>query len=145
MSETQLPEIPHVQDKRPKIAGLLPKNTQARVLGAIALLMVLVMILSGRHSPKKPAAASPMSLIVDPNQARIQDYRTRIAEEAQKLAAEEAQLAQTKQAVGVRLRAPAVSSTGAVRPPACAMDRSEAQKSWIEIEKEKREYQALYA
>jgi len=104
MSEIDPKTIPEVKDKTPPILGLLPKNAQAQVLAAIALVMVLVIVFSGRNAPKESTAktASPGTAIMDPNQARIQEYRTRLEEQTRQLAAEEAQLAQTKDVLGVR-------------------------------------------
>src|SRR5262249_50065526 len=99
MTENEQPNVPQVRDKRLKIPGLLPKNAQARVLGGIALLMVLIIALSGKNPPKPPSPAqAPQSTPVDPSQARIQEYRARIEEQTRRLAAEEAQLAHAKQA-----------------------------------------------
>jgi type IV secretion system protein VirB10 len=140
--------VPQIKDMRAKIAGLLPKDAQARVLGGIALVMVLVIMFSGRKSaPARPApAARPDTAAVDPNQARIQKYRTRLAEQAEKLAAEEAQLANTKQALGVT-----PGGTGAgmpARPTGSSLmipERAAPERTWIEIDREKREYQGLFA
>src|SRR5260370_6673111 len=93
MSDTQpnSPEVPQVTDRRRKIEGLLPKNAQARVLGGIALLMVVIIMLSGRNAPKeRPAPVpSPTSAAVNANQERIQAYRTQIEKQARKLTAQE--------------------------------------------------------
>src|SRR5581483_3060379 len=98
------PGIPQVQDKQPKITGLLPKNAQARLLGALALVMVLVILFSGRKTP--PAHPQPKSAVemttVDPNQERIQEFRSRIAEQTRDLALEEEELARTKQNVALQ-------------------------------------------
>jgi type IV secretion system protein VirB10 len=145
--------IPQVQDRRPKIAGLLPKNAQTRVLTGIAILMILVMMFSGRTSPPAKSApnAAPTPTTMDPNAARIQEYRARIEEQTRQLALEEAQLAQTKQSLGV---GPATSSQAGLRPPSPAspMPASYApayagapEKNWIELDREKRDYQGLYA
>jgi type IV secretion system protein VirB10 len=150
--------VPEVQNKAPKPPGVLPRNTQARVLGAIALLMVAVIAFSGRNAPKErtkaPALPPPA---VDPNQARIQEYRARIEEQARKLAAEQAELAHAKQALALQAgpgpgRAPegggAVASTrmhppaGSVRPIEYA---GRAERGWIDVDREKREYESLYA
>ncbi|PWT96944.1 MAG: hypothetical protein C5B51_32300 [Terriglobia bacterium] len=149
-NEEQVP-VPQVTDKRPKILGLLPKNAQARVLGGIALLMVLVMTFSGRKAPQKRPENRPATAqaTIDPNQARIQEYRARIEDQARQLAIEEAQLAQTKQVLGVRPAGP----TGAAPPPASpssaglllAERPAQPEKNWIELDRQKREYQGLYA
>lgn len=104
MIEADPKDIPQVRDRRPKIAGLLPKNAQNLAIGAIALVMVVIILFSGRSAPKaknppKPELSEP---ILEPSPARIQDYRARIEEQARKLAAEEAQLAQTKAAFSVQ-------------------------------------------
>jgi type IV secretion system protein VirB10 len=153
MSNTDpTPQIPQVQDKRPKIAGLLPKNAQQQVIGGIALLMILVMMFSGRKNPTRPpTVSSPGGAVVDPNQARIQDYRARLDQETQKLAAEEAQLTQAKEAVGFR---PGAMGSGPANAPS---ESARAERfgeppyhgaptqSWKELEREKREYEAPFA
>ena len=109
------PEVPQVTDLRRKIEGLLPKNAQGRVLGGIALVMVVIIMLSGRNAPKeRPAPVpSPTATAVNANQERIQAYRIQIEEQARKLAAEESQLAQTKQTLGLSASAP--TQTAAAR------------------------------
>ena len=44
-----------VKDKAPKPKGLMPKNHQALVIAGIAILMVIIMALTGRKRPKMPA------------------------------------------------------------------------------------------
>jgi type IV secretory pathway VirB10-like protein len=108
------PAVPQVRDLRARITGLLPQNMQARVLGGIALLMTVVIVFSGRK-PVREIRSTPVAgaSVVDPNQARIQDYRARIEEQTQKLAAEEAQLTQAKQTLEVPPSAsPSATPTG---------------------------------
>src|SRR6266699_5676473 len=100
----QTPLVPQVRDLRARIHGLLPQNMQARVLAGIALLMTVVIVFSDRKSGHeiKPVAAPPTTMAVDPNQGRIQDYRAGIEAATRQLAAEEAQLTQAKQKLGVQ-------------------------------------------
>jgi type IV secretory pathway VirB10-like protein len=102
MPEIESPPIPPVKDLRTKIEGLLPKNTQARVLGGIALLMVVIIMFSGRKTERKAPKdrTAPVPAAVDANQERIQAYRAQIEEETRKLALEQARLAQAKDALG---------------------------------------------
>ena len=105
-----------IHDARPMIRPVLPSNTQARILGGIALLMVLVIAFSGRKATReqKPAA-SPPPQIVEPSQSRIQEYRTTIDDAARQLAAEEAELTHAKQALAEKASerpAPAPASNG---------------------------------
>ena len=122
------PEIPQVTDRRRKIEGLLPKNAQARVLGGIALLMVVIIMLSGRNAPKERSAPipSPTAMAVNANQERIQTYRAQIEEQTRKLAAEESQLAQTKQTLGLSANAPAALKTPAATSPPAAVRNAAA-------------------
>lgn len=139
--------------KRP--SGLLPKNTQTYVVLGITAIMVGAIAFSGGGSPSKvaPAAAAKAQAVIDPSLARIQEYRERIDEQARKLAAEQAQLEQTKQALGFPaatqangMGAPAVGNGyPAYMPPAPPVQPQRPEKSAIETEKEKREYQSLFA
>lgn len=147
------PEIPQVTDRRPKIEGLLPKSAQARVLGGIALVMVVIIMLSGRNAPKErpPAVASPTTSAVNANQERIQSYRAQIEEQARKLSAEESQLVQTKQSLGLTAAAPVSTAAGPIsgnRPPLPAgsgFSQEGAAENWVERERQKHEYQGLFA
>ena len=146
--ESPSPNIPEVKDKRSAITGLLPKNAQARVLAGVALLMVVIIVLSGRSGPKEHPATPPAGTsAIDPSQSRIQEYRARLEDQTRQLQAEEAQLAQTKLALGVP--SPPVAGAGAARVPnisgAFPAYRTEPGRNWMEIDREKRAYQGLYA
>src|SRR5215469_3320481 len=95
--------VPQVRDMRSKILGLLPKDAQARVLGGIALVMAFVIMFSGRKTPParpRPAPAREAAA-GSVNQARIQEYRARIEEQAQKLAMEEARFKEARQGMAL--------------------------------------------
>jgi type IV secretory pathway VirB10-like protein len=156
-TESARPAVPEVQDKRSKIPGLLPKNAQTRVLGGIALLMVVIICLAGKNPPKERPSSTqaPPADPVNPNQARIQEYRAAIEEQTRRLADEEARLAHTQQALGV---APGGQSAGASAPsglsrPYTAVAPAGYPAGWqettppsaLQAEKEKREYQAHFA
>jgi type IV secretion system protein VirB10 len=158
----QTPEPPSaggvVRDRTFKPAGLLPKNTQTYVILGITVVMVGAIAFSGGGTPpKKPTSNEQKAAVAtDPNLVRIQEYRNRIDEQARKLAAEQAQLEQTKQALGL----PTATQTGVVPnaqmqampygasgypQPVYAQQPAKPEKSAIETEKEKREYQSLFA
>ncbi|MGI9072752.1 MAG: TrbI/VirB10 family protein [Bryobacteraceae bacterium] len=103
---TDSPKVPQIEDKRPRITGLLPRNAQSTVLGGVALLMILVILFSNRTPPRHASAGMAIPSIADPNQTHIQDFRAHIEEETRKLAAEEAELVQTKRVLGVSESAP---------------------------------------
>lgn len=154
----QLPESPQpggtILDRVKRPSGLLPKNAQTYVVLGVTAIMVGAIAFSGGGSPAKTAnATAPKTqAVIDPSLARIQEYRERIDEQARKLAAEQAQLEQTKQALGI----PAATQSnvmGAPTPaggyPAYAQPTPpqppRPEKSAIETDKEKREYQSLFA
>lgn len=147
---------PPVQDKRTQPPGVLPKNTQALVLGGLAFVMVAVIAFSGRNPPKERPTLSPASAVVDPNAARIQDYQSRIDEQVRKLQLEQAQLVHTQQVLGVSPGGLA-NAPGTVPGPSPAYpsySRASAspyageespEESAIQADKRKREYQSLFA
>lgn len=147
---SQDPTLPEIRDRRGKVPGVLPKNAQAWVLIAIALLMVFVIALSGGNSSRNPHSTQPKPApaVMEANQARIQEYRAQIDQEARRLAVEQAQLAATKQALGMAPEA-SPGSAGAVRqrhtadaPMAAA---SVNYKDSIGADERNREWRALYA
>ena len=142
-------EIPQVVNKWPKIASALPRNAQARLLGGIALLMVIVIALSGRNPPRDHKGSAPATNLSaqDPNEARLREYRASIEAQRRELAAEEAQLAQTKQAFGVhdKQRQSLASSQNSTSSTNSGANASSPERSWIAIDREKRAYQGLYS
>jgi type IV secretion system protein VirB10 len=150
-------EVPKIQDKRLKIPGIIPKNAQTRLLLGVSVLMISIFSLTGRNAPKpRPAAGPPTPLeTVDPNQARIQEYKAHIAAQARQLADEEAKLAKTKQdlailppahpGVGASLSNQVQPLTGTPQSSYQPYWREEPQKTAIELDREKREYQAHFA
>src|SRR5258708_24714619 len=148
MTDFENPGVPTVQKKAANPPGILPRNAQVWFIGGISVVMVLVIALSGGKDSKERGAGSktPPPQTQDPNEARIQEYRVRIEQQARKLAEEQAKLAQTKEVLGLA-PSPATPQAGAYTgQPPLAYDRAAArEKSWIETDKEKREYQSLFA
>ncbi len=133
-------QVPRVTDKRLAPPGILPRNIQPLLLGGVAGVMVLVFLFSGRSNPKSRPAMTPTSQTpTQPNEDRVNDYKRRIDQEARKLAAEQAQLAQAKRsldgAVSQQTFSPGSGGPGMNSP----------DKSWIQQEKEKREYLSRFA
>ncbi len=148
-----LPLESEVRDKAVRPPGVLPKNTQTYVILAITVVMVGAIAFSGGSAPSKPAsspAERKPAPVIDPNLARIQEYRNRIDEQARKLAAEQAQLEQAKQTL---LQTPPASPNtpgNPYAPPPYPMHAYQPpppkpEKDPIEADKEKREYQSLFA
>src|SRR5438552_2121491 len=99
-----------VENRATQPKGLLPKNTQALVIAGISLVMVGAIALSGTGGSKTPPRqpVAPSLAVMDPNQARILEYRQRLDEQARKLQAEQAQVTQAKQQLA--------ATTGAENP-----------------------------
>src|SRR5712692_6978645 len=89
---------PQVVNNAPKPPGILPKNAQLWLMIGISVVMVLVIALSGNPIAKEKAQANApkQQNVIDPNAARIAEYRNRIEEEAKKLEAEQARLKEKK-------------------------------------------------
>ncbi len=113
--------------------------------------MVSIIMLSGRNAPQSRKAPAPPQApaVIEANQARIQEYRARIDEQARKLSAEQTELLREKKALGV-----AGESQGAGRPPATSQipapvfypaPAREPENDSIEADQKKREYKALFA
>ena len=139
-AEQKTPAI--VENRAAKPLGILPKNAQAMVIAGIAVVMVGAIAFSGSGAPR-PAAkpALPSSAVVDPNQARIAEYRQRLDEQARKLAAEQAQFLLDKQQL--------VAATGAEPAGAAAGNGSypagHADENGIENDRRRRAYLSLFA
>ena len=81
-----------IKDKAPKPAGLVPKNLQAFLLVGLALLMVLVMALTGHKRPAPPTnpQTSPAQNILPVNADKVTDFQKTI-EQAQRESAPQAE------------------------------------------------------
>jgi len=113
------PEPGRVVDRRLIPPGVVPRHLQQWVLIGVAVVMVGIMALTG--SPSRPRDTDPIAgqaPVVDPNQQRIEEYQRRIQEQAQRLAAEQAQLELAKEAVTTSVGGnPGVASVAADRRP----------------------------
>lgn len=87
-----------IQDKAPKPPGLLPKNLQAFLLVGLALLMVVIMAITGHKRPvaipdsTPPAIADPLPVNTD----RVMDFQKGI-EQSQRASAPQAEAALLQQ------------------------------------------------
>jgi type IV secretion system protein TrbI len=72
-----------VENKAPKPAGLLPKNTQQMVVLGVAVVMVLIMWLTGggRRIVTPAAAPPPATRLQPPNAASVEDFKHTIQQE----------------------------------------------------------------
>lgn len=72
-----------IENKNPKPVGLLPKNTQQLVILAVAVVMVLIMWLTG-SGKRKSAVAAPQtasSRVQPPNAATVEDFKQTIQQQ----------------------------------------------------------------
>lgn len=79
MPDTSQDSVLDIKNKAPKPPGLMPKNLQAMVIFGIAILMILIMALTGRRPPKGPSATSPGPPVPLPvNADKVTDFEKRI-------------------------------------------------------------------
>lgn len=153
--EVNQPTPPTVQNRASKPSGVLPRNTQTWVIIGLATVMIAAIAFSGGPAPaeRTPPVVAKGPNAVDPNQARINDYRNRIDEQARRLAAEQAQLMQAKQTAGAV--PPPVGGAQSGGPPAYTgyppssagsyVPEPRPDRNDLKAEKEKREYLSLFA
>jgi type IV secretion system protein TrbI len=155
-----------IKDKAPKPAGLVPKNLQAFVLVGLALLMVLVMALTGHKRPVAPSdaqTASPLPNVSPVNTDKVNDFQKGIEQTQRESApqAEEALLQRQRQlaAQGMGPAQPFPSSphgtpvtsaypNGAYPPGAYAAvppQPAEGQTDPLKDEQKKRAYLSLFS
>jgi len=134
-----------VLDKAPKPPGLLPKNVQSWLLIGLAVLMVLIMWLTGGKKPPAPFKATPSAPAVLPplevNEAKIVELQKRIEELQREQAVAQNALARESRAMNgsaVDEQSLPSSSAGSGNPP-------ERQEDPIQAERKKRDYLSLFA
>jgi type IV secretory pathway VirB10-like protein len=134
-----------VQEKAPNPPGLLPKNVQSWLLISLALVMVLIMWLTGGKKAQPLAKAIPPAPIVqaplEVNDAKIAELQNRIQElQRQQLVAENA-LAQPNHPIGAATpELPQAQQSGAAGNGSA--DRPE---DVIRAERKQREYLSLFS
>jgi type IV secretion system protein VirB10 len=136
--------LPTIQDKAPKPPGLLPKNVQSWLLVGLAVLMVLIMWLTGGKKPMTPSKAAPLAPAVLPplevNEAKIIEMQKRIEELQREQSLAQNALAQTHTLppIGSETPSPQVAPQGSGNPP-------ERPEDAIRAERKKRDYLSLFA
>ncbi len=72
-----------VENKAPKPAGLLPKNTQQLVILGVAVVMVLIMWLTGSGKRRATSATAPTAgaRVQPPNAATVEDFKQTIQQQ----------------------------------------------------------------
>src|SRR6266568_7994810 len=146
-----------VENKAPKPAGLLPKNTQQLVILGVAVVMVLIMWLTGSGKRRATSNTAPPAgaRIQPPNAATVEDFKQTIQQQqaATRQPISPANLARL-QAMGL---AGDVPPDGAVTPPEATAPEpggvvgggTAAQPppppDPVKEDKKKREYLSLFA
>jgi len=129
-----------IHNKNPKPPGLLPKNVQSWLLAGLAVLMVVIMWLTGgkkpvataRSGPPAPAVQAPLEV----NEAKIVELQSRIAELQREQSVAQSALTQQSRAL-----------TGNVDPQPGSAGGGVAQEHAENsiYERKKRDYLSLFA
>ena len=134
-----------IQDKAPKPPGLLPKNVQSWLLGALAVVMVAIMWLTGGKKPPAPTRAIPAAPAVqaplEVNQAKIVELQNHIQELQREQTIAQNALAQQSRILGATTGDPQSSGTAGATGNSSGGRPEEA----IEAERKKRAYLSLFA
>jgi type IV secretory pathway VirB10-like protein len=133
-----------ILDKAPKPPGLFPKNVQSWLLAGLAILMVVIMWLTGGKKPSAPSRAIPAAPAVqaplEVNEAKIVELQNRIQQlQREQIVAQNA-LAQQGRLAGAAVEDPPAGASGAASnaPPERAEDA-------IQAEGKKRAYLSLFS
>ena len=134
-----------IEDKAPKPPGLLPKNVQSWLLASLALLMIVIMWLTGGKKPPAPARSIPTPPAVqaplEVNEAKIVELQNRIQQlQREQVLAQNALTQQTRVLTGGSPDSQPLSSSGSASNPA-----PERAEDSIREERRKREYLSLFA
>jgi type IV secretion system protein VirB10 len=134
-----------IQEKAPKPPGLLPKHVQSWLLIGLAVLMVLIMWLTGgkklQPATKTTTQAATPDASLEVNQTRINELQSRIEGlQRQQLVAQNALTQQTR-----LLGAAQGSQSGEQQPSASGSQPPERSDDAIQSERKKRQYLSLFA
>jgi type IV secretion system protein VirB10 len=132
-----------IEDKAPNPPGLLPKHVQSWLIVGLAVLMVLIMWLTGGKKPQatpKPGASLVVPPpLVDVNEEKIRELQNRIQElQREQLVAQNA-LTQQSRILAAGAEGSAASAYGTAAPG------TERVEDPIQAERKKRGYLSLFA
>ena len=134
-----------IQDKAPKPAGLLPKHVQSWLILGLAVLMIVIMWLTGGKKQQTAAKANvPVAqqpLPVEVNETKIADLQNRIQELQREQLAAQSALAQQNRFLG----AAAPDQQQAQSNYAPGNPAGERNEDPIKAERRKRDYLSLFA
>ena len=133
-----------IQDKAPKPPGLLPKNVQSWLLAGLAVLMVVIMWLTGGKKPPAPSRAIPAAPAVqaplEMNEAKIVELQNRIQQLQREQTVAQNALAQQSHILGEGAQDPPAGVSGATSNPP-----PERAEDVIQAERKKRAYLSLFS
>ena len=128
-----------------KPTGVLPRNAQTMMIVAISAVMIAAIAFSGTgtKTTAKPAPL-PATAVTDANQARIAEYRSRLDEEARKLAAEQAQVLEARRQFSDASANPAPAN-GTLPLGRTDPSSSATEENNIDNDRRRRAYLSLFA
>jgi type IV secretory pathway VirB10-like protein len=134
-----------VQEKAPKPLGLLPKHVQSWLLVGVAVLMILIMWLTGGKKSatpgKTPSQGNPVPAPVEVNETKIADLQNRIQELQREQLLAQSALAHENRFLGGS--GPDLAHPD--EPSASQNPPAERAQDAIEAERKKRAYLSLFA
>ncbi len=145
--QTTAPAALPIQDKAPKPPGLMPKNVQAWVMLGLAVLMVVIMWLTGgkkaQTAPKSNVSTFQQPPPTEVNEAKIVDLQNRIQELQRE---QQAALAQQNKFFGSSAVAGSLRPGTETAAPAQAGETPQpVPPDPVQEEKERRAYVSLFS
>src|SRR5215470_18272233 len=113
--------VPTIEEKSQKPPGLVPKNVQSWILAGLAVVMVLIMWLTGGKKPPAPSEAGPRTPALpqplEVNEGKIVELQKRIEELQREQAIAQTALEQQNRLNGAETGAGAFSSDDPGKTP----------------------------
>src|ERR1700731_1603925 len=134
-----------VEERAPKPPGLLPKNVQSWLLISIALVMVLIMWLTGARKPATAAKVMPPVPLAQPpveiNETKITELQSRIQELQREQLVAQSALAQQARVLDAGAHDPQQIS----QPSGAGNSNDPKPEDALQAERNKRAYLSLFA
>jgi hypothetical protein len=127
--QTDAPDPAPIKDRRSVPLGVLPRGFQTWLMGALALGIVLIVVLTGHREPPARPAIAPMTP-APPNTDRVRDYQDQLRTVEERMA-REAQAA--------------IAETPPPKPEVEAERQVKTPEDAIAAERRRREYESLFA
>jgi type IV secretion system protein TrbI len=126
-TQTPVSDIAELRDRREKPQGVVPKQSQAYVMIAVTVVILLAVLFSNRRvKPSKPSPSTPLWAELAPanNQTAIQQLKRELTEEQRQAQQEQAQAAKNTTSGDKQTQTATASTAEKLRDPIADAERA---------------------